>query len=956
MIRLVWRGIRFARGRAVALAAGMLVAAVAFSLLTASVEVNAAQVKGVVNANWRGEYDLLVLPRRSVQTGAGQTGAGQTGAGQHLVQVNYLSTSSSGITMAQYATIARLPGVAVAAPLQIVGYLLETAYIPVVLSPAAAGRSGSRVLVVTSRYTADQGLSAYPPYDEGYVYITTDHVTPQGPQPTYQGPKTNGLTTGPTERLPDGKSVTVCPVTFPIPAGQSAPFQRTPGLLDGDCYSRAGGIPGPVEGMVAWSFPVLVAGIDPRAESKLTGLGRAMTSGKYLAEGQGPVVSIPNGPGLALDEVPVLASTASFDGDIDHVTVSLLPSSAVTEARSGASQAAMTRAFGSRPGTPVMQTTITGTAAWRRLLTELKPTAAQYNSSQPQAVGQYWTSGPVTYRPGPDGQLDPVTVSNPVSIWTAGLGVGGDEYVKAPPAAADTGYRALTETLETYGEGKVNGNEPLLQIRLTGEFDPERLAGFSGGGPGSPLASYRAPLLTGADAASRAALANQPLEPDGNMAGYAQQPPLLYTTLAGAAALVSTAQSYAGIGTQEAAQLGSIVAAPIGSVRVRVSGLRGTVQEQVDKIGAIGEDIEKATGLQVIITAGASPYPVTIGLPAAKFGRPALQLTEDWTQTDAALLVLHQADRESLALLVLILVVCALFLSGAALAGVRGRRTEIGALRAVGWGRRQVFTMVLGEVVALGIAAGLAGAGLSAGLISGLGLHVPLSRALLVLPVAAVLATVSGLAPSWAASRIPPAEALQPAARAPRRGGRRVRTVTGLAITGIVRAPGRSAVAATGLAVGVAGLTVLLAAHVSFATSIGDSELAGLVTGSTRGTDLVSVLLTIALSAGGVADLTYLNLRERAGELAALAASGWGRRQLGRLLTGEAVVTAGTGSVAGAAIGLTVAGVAFGLTLPVLATAALAAVGGTAVTLAAVITVLLFTSGRPLAAVLAADE
>src|SRR5580692_7362400 len=101
MIRLVGRGVRFARGRAVALAAGMLVAAVAFSLLTASVEVSAAQVKGVVNANWRGEYDLLVLPRGSVQTGAGK----------HLVQVNYLSTSTSGITMARDATIARLPGV-----------------------------------------------------------------------------------------------------------------------------------------------------------------------------------------------------------------------------------------------------------------------------------------------------------------------------------------------------------------------------------------------------------------------------------------------------------------------------------------------------------------------------------------------------------------------------------------------------------------------------------------------------------------------------------------------------------------------------------------------------------------------------------------------------------------------------------------------------------------------------
>jgi putative ABC transport system permease protein len=325
------------------------------------------------------------------------------------------------------------------------------------------------------------------------------------------------------------------------------------------------------------------------------------------------------------------------------------------------------------------------------------------------------------------------------------------------------------------------------------------------------------------------------------------------------------------------------------------------------------------------------------------------------------LLVLRQADRESLALLVLILVVCGLFLSGAALAGVRGRRSEIGALRAVGWGKRQVFTIILGEVVALGIAAGLAGAGLSAALTllsehGVLGLHVPLWRALLVLPVAALLAVVAGLVPSWVAARVPPAESLMPAARAPRRKGRRVSSVTGLALAGVARVPGRSALAATGLAVGVAGLTVLLAAHVSFTTSIGDSELAGLINGSTRGTDLVSVLLTIALSAAGIADVTYLNLRERAGELAALAASGWGRRQLGRLLTSEALVTAVAGSVAGAAVGLTLAGVAFGPSLPVLAVAAVAAAGGVVVSVAATITVLTCTSGRPLAAVLAADD
>jgi putative ABC transport system permease protein len=931
MLRLVWRGVRFARGRAVALAAGMLVAAAAFSLLTASVEVNEADVKGVVGANWRGEYDLLVLPRASVQTIPGQ----------HLVQVNYLSTATSGITMGQYATVAHLPGVQVAAPLEIVGYVLETAEIPVLLSPAAVGRSGSRVLLITSRYTADQGLSAYPPGDDGYVYITTDRVTP-----VQQVIDRQGNVTGPLENLPDGKKVIICPSTIPPPpAAQPSPFLRTIGLLNGSCYSRAGGAPGPVEGDVVWSFPVLVAAIDPRAEDELTGLRQAVTAGRYLAEGD-TVTPVKGTPFAA---APVIASTVSFDGDTDQVTVSLLPPAAAAVAGSGASQSKIMRTLGSEPSSPVMHETITGAVAWQDLLAQLGNASG---SEVAQILGQYWVASPVTYRPGPDGRLDPVPVSNPVSVWTAGADVNGNYFVQAPPAAADTGFRTLTERLETAGGGRVNGTQ-VLSLHLVGQFDPDRLPGFSGSGPGSPLASYRAPLLTGSDAASQAALGHQPLEPDGNMGGYAQQPPLLYTTLAGAATIENTAAGYLnrGLGGDDAQTL-----APIGSIRVRVSGLRGTVREKLNKIGAIGEDIAKATGLQVIVTAGASPYPVTIGLPTGKFGRPPLQLTEAWTQTGVALLVLRQADRESLALLVLILVVCALFLSSAALAGVRGRRTEIGALRAVGWGRPQVFMIMLGEVVTLGVAAGLAGVGVSALLITGLGLHVPLSRALFVLPVAVFLAVIAGLAPAWVAARIPPAEALMPPARAPRRAGRRIRTVTGLAITGVVRVPGRSLIGAIGLAVGVAGLTVLLAAHVSFATSIGDSDLAGLVNGSTRGTDLVSVLLTIVLSAAGIADVAYLNLRERAGELAALMASGWSRRQVGRLLAIEAVVTAVTGSVAGAGAGLALAASAFGLSGRVEAVAAAAAAGGIVVAVAATITVLAFTSGRPLAALLAADE
>ncbi len=117
--------------------------------------------------------------------------------------------------------------------------------------------------------------------------------------------------TGPLENLPDGKRVIICPSTIPPPpAAQPSPFLRTIGLLNGSCFSRTGGAPGPVEGDVVWSFPVLVAAIDPRAEDELTGLRQAVTSGRYLAEGD-TVTPVKGTPFAA---APVIASTVSFDG------------------------------------------------------------------------------------------------------------------------------------------------------------------------------------------------------------------------------------------------------------------------------------------------------------------------------------------------------------------------------------------------------------------------------------------------------------------------------------------------------------------------------------------------------------------------------------------------------------------------------------------------------------------
>ena len=916
MIRLLISQVRFARGRAIALGAGMVVAAVAFSLLTASVDVGLARINGVVGQNWRGTYDLLVLPN----------GSNQASTGDHLVQVNYLSTATGGITTAEDAKIEHLPGVGVAAPLAVVGYVLETAYLPVDLT-AVAGNSGADVFGVTSSFSADQGLSRYPEQEDGYVYVTPDALG---------GIQVGGATLGPVETLPDGKSVTVCGVQGGDNSFVTSPFQRDALAISGqNCYSRQDTSSEPIEGTVEWSFPVLVAGIDPAQEEALTGLKGAVTSGHYLNS------AAPSSVGNDI-VVPLLGSTAAFDGDVDHVTVSQLPAAAVGVARSGGLSGQILHSLEAEPSTPILHTTITSAQAWQSLLGQLGGPVSATRSSLSQFVTQYWTVGPVAYHGKSAGQLSPEPVSNANSVWDAGTDVNGSAFVAAPPAAADAGFRVLSEHLGLSGNGAGS-----VLMQTVGEFDPYKLAGFANAGPGSPLASYSAPILTGANAASRAALGNEPLEPDGNMAGYAQQPPLLLTSMAGAAALENPLR-FAGTDSQ--------AAAPIGSIRVRVAGLRGTVQQQLMKIAAVGQEIRQATGLQVIVTAGASPEGVTVTLPATTFGRPALQVTEQWTAVMVALVVLQQADRESLALFALILVVCALFLAEAALAGVRGRRTEIGVLRAMGWGRRQVFVLVLGEVVVLGLLAGVAGTVLSAALIAVFKLALPLWRAALVLPVALVLSVLAGLVPAWLAAKAEPTSALAPTARAPRRTGFPVRSIAGMALTGLARVPGRCALAAVGLGVGVAALAVLLATQASFNSSIGDSALAGLVTATTRGTDVISALLAVGLGAAAVADVTYLNLRERAGELAALEASGWGRRQIGTLLSVEGLLTALVGAIGGGSVGLIAAAIAFGLSWPVIAGAAAAAAGGTLVALAGTAAVLLFTSDRPLAAVLAADE
>ena len=891
MGRLAWSQLRFRSGRALALLAGMLVATTAFTVLTAAARTAQVRTVGTVSAHFHPAYDILVRP-----TGARSRLESATGT----VQPDFLSGIYGGITLAQWHQIQRISGVQVAAPIAMVGYTLMKAAFPVWLPAADVARPGRQLYRVSTTWVSANGTSRIRE-PASYVYVTPGRL------------RYHDGTGASTETLPGGRTAVPCPT----PAAVASPFSDA-ALATAWCFSKIDGeglppgtysVPdlGSRPGFsVNWQFPMLIAAIDPAAEARLDGLNHAVTSGQYLPE---------NGFGAGPDATyygqeegfPVLAAA---DSGIGEYSVSQVQELGAPSAPPVLGTTAM-RADSAMPGHPVLSTTITARHAYRYLLSQLAPHQQRSSPGLGDALWEYWSVGPVRYRRSGPGGLVPAAVRNPVSAW--GSARGG--FVFPPPDNAGTQYRTLRRRA-------ITAPHTLSPVPVpVGTFDQGKIAAFD---PLSrvPLGPYQPTVAAPADAASRTALDGGDLQPSLNLGGYVSQPVQLITSLAALRTVENS--KYTGD-----AQLRR---APVSVIRVRVAGVTGPDPASLNRIKTVAEQIELRTHLTVDIVAGSSPAPSTVALPAGRFGQPALLLTEDWVKKGVAVTILTAVDRSSVALFVLILVVCALFVANSATAAVRGRRPELGVLAALGWTRPRLFAVVLGEVALIGLTAGILGALLSIPLAAALGLHASPARAALAIPVAMVVALVAGLAPAWLAARADPVASVRPPVLAARR-ARQPSGITGLAVVNVLRTPGRTLIGALSLAVGVTALTLLIAVTLAFRGAVVGTLLGNVVTVGVRGVDYVAVAATVILGVLAVADALLISITERAAELATIRAFGWPEPALRRLVITEGALTGIAGSVTGAALGLALAALFTGQFPPLLfASAATAVAAGVLVT------------------------
>jgi putative ABC transport system permease protein len=884
--RLAWSQLRFRPARALGLLLGILLAVTAFAVLTAASQTSQLRTVGTISAHFRTAYDILVRPK-GTRTGLETT----TGT----VQPNFLSGIYGGISLGQYQRIQQIPGVDVAAPIAMVGYSLPVESVPVRLPAADVAGSGRELYRYTTTWVSAGGTTQIR-QPASYVYITPHRLGLD-----------NG--TGATaEMLPGGSVRIICPQPGPAadPFGPALQSQLW-------CWSRINALGGGgFENLdarhpgfaVTWRFPMLIAAIDPAAEARLDGLDRAVTSGRYLGENASPgTVSVPGG--MTFTTFPVLAAASSGIGEYAVTQVQRLPDPATPPVFTPAH---LPPPAATAPGRTIMTIRIGAQQAYLRLLARLSGQPGSY-----PGLTEYWSAGTTRYRRNPDGSLTPVVVHNPLTVWRSAVENGGS--VAAPLDNADRQYRMLTDHGPT-SNSFTGGTFPVPVPRLAGVFDPGRVRAFD---PLSrvPLGAFEPVMATPADGSSAAVLGGA-LLPSLNLGGYVSQPPQLITTLAALPALENSQYFRGDLHAGD----------PISVIRVRVAGVTGPDPVSRERIREVAQQISLRTGLVVDIVAGSSPAPTRIVLPAGSFGQPALLLSEGWVKKGVALAILTAVDRKSVVLFALILVVCAFFVANSAMAAVRGRRQELGVLACLGWTRARIFWAVLGELAVIGLSAGIAGALLSLPLAAVLHLNASPGRALLAVPAAVGLAVAAGAFPAWLASRADPAASLRPPVLATRR-GHHPAGVTGLAVVNVLRTPGRTLLGAVSLAAGIAALTMLAGVTVAFRGVVVGSLLGDAVAVQVRGVDYLAVAATVALGVLAVADVVFLNIRERAGELAVIRACGWRESALGRLVVTEGALVGAVGAVAGATAGL--AGAAwFAQELPfrlILAAAAAAAAG-----------------------------
>lgn len=810
---------------------------------------------GTVDRHWRGSYDLLVRPsgsRLSLESTDG------------LVEPNFLSfTGHGGIDEQQLAAIRQLPGVELAAPVAVVGYIRYSFSAPSVFISNLPKAPTLYRLSLTA--TTSDGLTERLVQGRtsrlliGPADLTAAHV-PFASDERDMSYGADGVSIGFPE-LPGIVSplIAVDPVAEQALLGETASFLAPFSKL-GDSRSD----------LRVSNFDQKLIPADLAAARFFINLLGHQSD----AAAQRPIVPLvvskhlytPLTLRLSIEQVGApLRSYPTADSQL--VRLSEAAQAAGPELTAvGSTNLDLTNTL--RPfDTPSM------TILWPGS----KPPNGTEIASRVDDQFVARLAGRPTYQPMPGNTLtfriDPVGLVDPSGVEPPGNGPDGAQR------GVEQAYRTFTSSPLATGSSFQQKNpfdRPFVFAPI-GEFDLATLDLPTDSASYVPLGAYDPPQTTLLGASGP-----RPMSPTLNAAGFIEVPPLAVTDLAGARLLRGNA--------------------PIDAIRVRVAGLTGFTADARSKVEQVASAIA-GRGLDVDIVAGSSPQNVRIYVPGYDtLNNPATDLgyvSQPWTTLGAAQRVERTLGGLNVNLLVLVLLLtCAFTVTAEGLVGAI-RRREVTILRSIGWTRLRLVGWYGSEIVLLAVI--LVPVALWS---SGFGARpVGLAAGLVILVVATTVRAV-GIVSAYRRSAGSPA--LSADSWLPR-WLRLVPPVSGpltLAIRTTVGRVTRTAAAVIAIGIGTGGLGAAAALVIGALREAGPTRLAASVGGDLRPYQL---LLLATLSVGSIG-LTLLLGRvdsiDRRVELRVLAAAGWTARRIAIAVAAQFALWAAVGGALGVIVAL----------------------------------------------------
>ena len=852
MLKLFLRFLSGFRERVILLVLGVLVVSSAFVLLLSASETTVATVNEDLARYWRTTYDILVRPpgtRSPIETQ------------YYLVQGNFLSNVPGGIVIEQYETIRAIPGVEVAAPIAMIGYSQHYLSYSTAVPPPGVYEKYKNVVVDTGAGSlSDSGHSYWWVYEADLETYDLD--------------------------LEEGGR-------FWQTYGMNRENRRTPDL----CWD------------FGYYIPFLVAGIDPPQEARLAGLDEAVVEGEYLS-GDLPVLDFPPQPlpegleglpgikiydwvgKLPIFQFPVLFNAHSYP----RVNVEMEVRQLALEANE--ETLAQITAGGGRAyletvpiSATIFRQEVDSEALHALLLSDLKkeeldfealyeslPSDLKEEVMEAQGVPQSWLLFPlasaVEYRE----SGSPIAVPGPI-LEAVPVGVRDvEEWHVLSPHMREVEFRTLPE-------------RPFAEVApvVVGVFDIDRLKAIPSDLTAVPLETYYPPLVTLRYDADGRPVEPRTLYPTLNPAGYIQQPPLVLTTLEAARAINGDDC--------------------ISAIRVRVEGIGQFSPEAQSRIEAVAAEIVRLTGLEVDVVVGSSPRRLLVYLPGLEDIPPTGYVEELWVQKGVSLTLSRRTERGNVMLFSALLLVCTLYIFNTTVASTLARVREFGVLKSLGWRSGALARLVLGQALLVGLLAGGAGLALAVGLARAFHLILPVTRAILVLPLSLALCLLGALYPAFWAACLSPARTIRQGEVRPTKGG--FPHWMGYATRNMWRRKRRSILSLLTVAA-AAGLLVLLIGSVVGARGYLRLTLLGeYILIRVQGYHYTMIVVALAVAAISIADTLLLGLLERRREIGVLKAVGWRTGAVGRLFVAEGALLGMLGGLLGTALGLGLFGVLY---------------------------------------------